>query len=111
VPSLNICAAMAPTPSLSGVSKLVEPPMKSMFSATSGRSCFSTTISSAPLASFVFDQVGMRIVGDFPTFGATLRSSVDCAASEGSGSASTSAARTAARALDGARRAIIVCPP
>ena len=58
VPSLNICPANAATPSLSAGSKLVAPPMKSMFSAMSGRSCFSTTMSSAPFASLVFVHVG-----------------------------------------------------
>src|SRR3954469_20176800 len=44
-----------------------------MFSATSGRSCFSLTMSVAPLASFVLVHFGTRSVGAFPGVGALVR--------------------------------------
>src|SRR3954471_6462124 len=47
-----------------------------MFSATIGRSCFSLTMSCAPLASLVLVHLGTRRVGAFGTAGALVRISV-----------------------------------
>ena len=58
VPSESICAVNDATPSLSAGSKLYEPPTMLIENATSGRSRFCVTISSAPFASFVRVHVG-----------------------------------------------------
>ena len=75
VPSLIIDAVRLARPRLSAGSNCAEPPRKLSENDTSGRSCFSETMSSAPLASVVFVHAGTRRTGGLPAGGTALRSS------------------------------------
>ena len=97
VPSSIIAAAKPATPALARpVSNWSAPPMKVMQNDTSGRSCFSETMNSAPLAS-AFVHAGTWSSGVGPGGGIFERSSACCPA------ATAARANTTARALRIAR--------
>ena len=75
VPSLSICAVNEASPSLSGVSYDVAPPTNDMANATRGRSFFTLTTRSAPLARRTLVHVGMRVTGAGAGTGGVSRSS------------------------------------
>ena len=75
VPSLIIAAVTLASPVRSAASNWLAPPRNVMLNETSGKSCFSDTMKSAPLASVVFVQVGTRSSGVLPGTGTFVRSS------------------------------------
>ena len=105
VPSLIIAAARLARPVRSAGSNWLDPPRNVMLKETSGRSCFSETMRSAPFASVAFVQVGTRSSGVFPGAGTSLRSNAFCA--------SIPAGRMTASAVTAATsgRRIIDAPP
>ncbi|PYR58453.1 MAG: hypothetical protein DMF85_10650 [Acidobacteria bacterium] len=76
MPSFSIDAVMLATPRLPADSNWSAPPTIVIVNDTSGRSCFSETMRSAPLSIVVFVHVGTRRTGSLPGGGIFERSSV-----------------------------------
>ena len=79
VPSLSRAAVSDATACLPAGSNWSAPPRKVIEKEMSGRSCFSATMRSAPLASVLFVHAGTRSSGVFAGGGIFLRSSACCA--------------------------------
>jgi hypothetical protein len=110
VPSFSIDAVSAATPRRSGFSNWSAPPRIVIENDTSGRSCFSDRISSAPLVRVDRVQTGTRSTGGFPGGGIFVRSSA-CRAISGAAAMATATTATATRRFARRRSDVIAWPP